>query len=293
MPLISLTLPPYTLKMIQIGTYNNLLIERRTSEGLVLTDGEKEVLLFENEGVSDYETGETLFVFVYNNKEGRLVATTKRPVACVGDFAFLKVVGESEFGAFVDIGIDKDVFVPLREQKYPMKRGNSYVVFLYVDQHNDRLCASGWLGEHAASGVPDVEEGDEVSLLIAERSELGFTAVIDNKYLGLLYHNELYEELEIGEQRQGYIKRIRENNKIDLSLRAVGFDFILESKDALLDYLRRNGGVLELGDKSSPEDIHQQLKMSKKAFKQVIGGLYKQRLITISDYEVRLVNSED
>lgn len=219
------------------------------------------------------------------------MATTKRPYACAGDFAYLKVVGTSDHGAFVDIGLNKDVIVPKREQKRPMEVGKSYVVHLYTDKFDNMLCASSWLEDFVPDEVPHLEEGDEESLLIAERSDLGFTAVVNNKYLGLLYHNELYEDLQIGETRQGYIKKIRDNNKIDLSLRIPGFDYILQSREQLLEHIREQGGVLALGDKSSPEEIHHQLKMSKKAFKQMIGGLYKQRLITISDYEVKLVDN--
>ena len=278
--------------MIQIGTYNNLIINRKSSEGLILSDGEDDVLLPYIEVPADAEIGGSLFVFVYHQKDGRAVATTKRPYACAGDFAYLKVAGDSDHGAFMDIGIEKDVFVPSREQRQPMSKGKSYVVYLYSDERDKKLCASSWLEDHIPEGIPDLEEGDEVSLLIAERSELGFSAIINNKYIGLLYHNEVYEDLEIGESRQGYIKKIRENYKIDLSLRPVGFDFIIESKDFLLEYLKENKGFLDLGDKSSPEEIRYRLKMSKKAFKQVIGGLYKQRLITISDYEIKLVEPE-
>lgn len=278
--------------MIEIGTYNTLRLKKKTYEGLVLTDSEQDVMLPFQE-LSPAEDGmDEFFVFVYHNKEGNLVATLKRPYACAGDFALLKVVGESEKAVFLDIGLDKDIIVTQRDQRRPMHKGESYVVFLYTD-YNGMLAASSWLEDYADSEIPDVEEGEQVSILVAERSELGFTAVINNKYLGLLYHNELYQELHIGDEMPAYIKKIRDNNKIDLSLRPIGFDFILESRDTLLDVIKANGGILHLGDKSAPEEIHEQLKMSKKAFKQAIGGLYKQRLVTISDYEVKLVVDND
>ncbi|WP_207427540.1 S1 RNA-binding domain-containing protein [Pedobacter sp. SYSU D00535] len=275
--------------MIEIGSYNNLNFKRKTYDGVILTDGEREVLLPAKELISYEEDQEEFFVFVYLNKDENLVATLERPFACVGDFAYLTVVGENEKGVFVDIGIDKDVFVPAREQKRPMFKGDKHVVYVYLDERSGKITASSYLDEYVDVEVGDLEEGDEVSLLICERSELGYSAIINNRYIGLLYHNEVYEELEIGEEKQGFIKKIRENKKIDLSLRPIGFDFILESKDVLLEIIKKNGGVLKLGDKSDPEEIKQQLKMSKKAFKQVIGGLYKQRLITISDFEIRLV----
>lgn len=274
--------------MIEIGSYNTLELKKKTFEGLILTDGTQDVLLPFSEVTPDHDAMQEFFVFVYHHKEGHLVATLKRPYACSGDFAFLKVVDVNDRAAFVDIGLDKDIIVPNREQRRPMEKGNSYVVYLHKD-FNDMLAASSYLDEFADTELSDIEDGDEVSILIAERSDLGFTAVINNRHLGLLYHNELYEELHIGDEMQAYIKKIRDNNKIDLSLRPIGFDFILESRDTLLDIIKANGGVLHLGDKSAPEDIHEQLKMSKKAFKQAIGGLYKQRLITISDYEVNIV----
>jgi len=274
---------------MQIGSYNNLTIKSKTSDGLVLSNEEGEnALLPYSSAPADAEMGDNLFVFVYHNKEGALLATTKRPYACVGDFAYLKVVGESDKGAFIDIGIDKDVFVPKREQRKPMFSGESYVVYLFLDEQDERIIASSYLEEFIEIDSLELEEGEEVSLLIAEASDLGYTAIINNKYIGLIYRNEVYEGVEIGESRQGFIRKIRENKKIDLSLRPIGFDFILESRDSLYDLLKANGGVLKLGDKSAPEDIHHHLKMSKKAFKQTIGGLYKQRLITISDYEIRL-----
>ncbi|HEY0771626.1 MAG TPA: RNA-binding protein, partial [Sphingobacteriaceae bacterium] len=196
-------------------------------------------------------------------------------------------------GTFMDLGIDKDLFIPSNKQKYNLEVGGKYVVYLYVDEHKGKLTATTWLEDEIDTDLSDLEEGDEVNMLIYDESDLGYSAIINNKHEGLLYRDEVYEDLEIGELRIGYIKKIRkENNKIDLSLRQIGFDFILDSKHQLLELIKENGGVLNLGDKSSPDEIRKQLKMSKKAFKQVIGGLYKQRLITISDYETRVVPQE-
>jgi len=278
---------------MQIGSYNNLTIKGKNVEGLILSDGTDDVLLPYHHIPEGSEPADTVFAFVYHNKEGRLVATLNRPYACVGDFAYLKVVGENDKGAFLDIGIDKDIFVPKREQKRPMFSGESYVVYLFLDERDQRIIASSYLEEFAEIDPSELEEGEEVSLLIAESSDLGYTAIINNKYIGLIYRNEVYEDIAIGESRVGFISKIRENKKIDLSLRPIGFDFILESRDSLYDLLKANGGVLKLGDKSAPEDIRHHLKMSKKAFKQTIGGLYKQRLITISDYEIRLVENPE
>ncbi len=274
--------------MIEIGKYNELRFIKKTDTGLILTDGEKEVLLPYVHAPEDVEPGDNLHVFVYIHSDGRLMATTETPTAMVGEFAFLEVVDENEQGAFMNMGIGKDVFVPEREQKRPMKIGQKYVVFLYTDERSDRITASSRLADFIEQDEHDLEEGDEVSLLITEESDLGFSAVINHRFMGLLYHNEVFEDLQPGDVKRGFVKKIREGNKIDLSLQVIGFRHILDLKDILIGELRENGGIIRLGDKSSPEDIYNQLKISKKAFKKAIGSLYKERLIEISDHEVKL-----
>ena len=275
--------------MIQIGTYNYLRVKKSNSEELTLTDGDQDAVLPMLKGEEQIEEGGELFVFCFHHQDGRIFATQKRPYAAFGDFAFLKVTDQTENGSFLDIGIEKDLFVPASKQRNPLLLGKEYVVYIYLDD-DGKLTASTWLEDNIDTDLTDLEEGDQVTLLISDKSELGYSAIINNKHLGLLYLDEVYEELGIGQTRVGYIKKIRTDiNKIDLSLRPIGFDFILDSRESMLDILKENGGVLNLGDKSSPEEIRQQLKMSKKAFKQVIGGLYKQRLITLADHEIRLV----
>jgi len=275
--------------MIAIGQYNDLRIINKTETGLILTDGEKEVIMPYTDVPKNAEIGENINVFVFMNKDGRLHGTTKRPLACVGDFAFLTVVDEAEDGgAFMDIGIGKDVYVPKREQKRPMFKGDKHVVYVFLDESNDRMLASSKLVNYVEEEDFDLEEGDEVSLLIVDRSDLGYNAIIDNKYIGLLYTNELFDELNPGEERKGWIKKIRVEGKIDLSLQPMGYGHILETKDVILADLKDSGGVISLGDKSSPEDIYHRFKISKSAFKKAIGGLYKDRLITVSDDEIKL-----
>ncbi|MDF3077625.1 MAG: RNA-binding protein [Sphingobacteriaceae bacterium] len=277
--------------MIQAGTYNSLKAVRTAAEGIILSDGTEEVLLPEHQITKPVEIGDDLFVFVYQNKEGETIATTKRPHACAGDFAFLKVVAKTDNGAFLDLGIDKDIFIPLN-QRQPLMAGKSYVVYVYLDKIDGKLTATTWLDDHIDRDPVGLEVGEEVSLLISEISDLGYSAIINNKHIGLLYRDEVYEDLEVGQTCSGYVKKIREDsNLIDLTLRQQGFGFILGSKDELLELLKRSGGVLPFGDKSSPEEIHEQLKMSKKAFKKISGMLYKERLIEISDFEIRLVNN--
>jgi predicted RNA-binding protein (virulence factor B family) len=279
--------------MIAIGQYNDLRIVNKTENGLILTDGEKEALLPYQLVPPSTEVGDNINVFVYLHKDGSLLATTKRPYACVGDFAFLTVVDESQDGVFMDLGIGKDVYVPQKEQKRPMFKGDKHVVYVFLDDQNDRMVASSRLTNFVEEKEIDLEEGDEVSLLIVDRSDLGFNAIIDNRYIGLLYSNELFDELQPGEIRKGWVKKVRVEGKIDLSLQPMGYGHILDTKDILFNELKACKGIIPLGDKSAPEEIYERFKISKNAFKKTIGALYKERLITISDYEIKiLVDSE-
>jgi predicted RNA-binding protein (virulence factor B family) len=279
--------------MIAIGQYNDLRIINKTEAGLILTEGDKEVLLPYNDVPKNAEIGDNITVFVYVHKDGRLMGTTKKPLACVGDFAYLTVVDDSEDGAFMDLGLDKDIYVPKREQKRPMFKGDRHVVYIFLDESNDRMVASSRLTNFVEEEDIDLEEGDEVSLLIVDRSDLGYNAIVDNKYIGLLYTNELFDVLNPGELRKGWIKKIRVEGKIDLSLQPMGYGHILDTKDSVLEELKESGGVIALGDKSTPEEIYARFKISKNAFKKVIGGLYKDRLITISYHEINILIDHD
>lgn len=273
---------------MEIGRYNTLRIVGKNIDGLSLSDGDREVLLPFNEVPKNIQLGDNLEVFIYTNKTGDLLATTQDAFAEVGDFAYLVAVDSGENGAFLDLGIGKDVYVPVREQKRPMHKGDGYVVYLYLDE-DDRLMASSRLEKYIIEEDFDFEEGDEVNLLISEKTDLGFNAIINNQYIGLLYHNELFANLLPGDQRKGWIKKIRIGNKIDLTLQPTGYGHILETKDVILKELRESGGKIPLGDKSSPEDIYERFQISKSAFKKAIGGLYKERTINIGDQEISLI----
>lgn len=279
--------------MIEIGKYNELRIQSKTEAGLNLTDGDKLVVLPYQYVPNGIEIGDNINVFVFIQKDGRLTATTQKAYAEVGDFAFLKVVSDGDEGVFMDLGIDKDVYVPKREQKRPMQKGYKYVVYLYLDENNDRLLASSKLYDFVEEDGFDFEEGDEVSLLITEETDLGYNAIINNTYIGLLYNNEVFDDIQPGDRRKGWIKKIRVEGKIDLTLQPSGYGHILDSKEMILKELRKSGGVIELGDKSSPEDIYHRFQISKSAFKNTIGSLYKERLIMLSDDSIRLLTDED
>ncbi len=274
--------------MISIGKYNTLKIAAKNKEGLSLTDGTQEVLLPYQYVPENVQLGDEVTVFVFVNKAGNTIATTQKPFACINEFAFLTVVDANDDGAFLDLGIDKDIFVPTREQKRTMLKGESYVVFVYLDEVNNKMLASARINDFIIEDDFEFDEGDEVNLLITEQTDLGFNAIISNKYIGLLYHNELFANLKPGEKRKGWIKKVRVGGKIDLSLQPIGFGHILDTKTVLLKFLRENGGKILLGDKSTPEEIYQTFQISKSAFKKAIGGLYKERIVTITDFETAL-----
>lgn len=266
---------------MEIGKYNKLRVAGKNSEGLSLSDGEREILLPYNDVPTGIEIGDILNIFVFVNKEGNTIATTKTAHAEVGDFAYLTVVDATEDGAYLDLGIGKDIYVPSREQKRAMQRGDSYVVYIYLDDSNQRMLASSRLDKFIEEEDFDFDEGDEVNLLISEQTDLGFNAIINNRYIGLLYHNELFANLAPGDERKGWIKKVRVEGKIDLSLQPMGYGHILDTKDVIFKELKANGGKIPLGDKSSPEEIYDRFQISKSAFKKAIGGLYKERAITI------------
>ncbi|MGY3053376.1 putative RNA-binding protein (virulence factor B family) [Pedobacter sp. UYEF25] len=278
---------------MNIGSYNELRIVSKTEAGINLTDGDKLVVLPYLHVPKDAEIGDNLNVFVFVQKDGKLTATTQKAHGSVGDFAFLKVVADGEDGAFMDLGIDKDIYVPAKEQLRPMRKGEKHVVFLFLDEGNDRLLASSRLYDFVENETFDFEEGDEVDLLITEETDLGYNAVINNKYIGLLFFNEVFTEVKVGDRRKGWIKKIRVDEKIDLTLQPSGYGHVLSSKDMILAELKKHGGIISLGDKSHPEDIYLRFQISKSVFKKTIGALYKERLIKLTDDEIILISAED
>ncbi|EOR94296.1 hypothetical protein ADIARSV_2537 [Arcticibacter svalbardensis MN12-7] len=278
-----------TIAMIEIGKFNYLRIVQKTDVGVLLTDGDTEVMMPYNHAPNVAIPGDNINVFTFMNKEGKLLATNQTPYATVGEFAFLEVVDVSDDGAYLDLGIDKDLYAPKRDQKRPMQKGESYVVYVYLDESNGRMLASSRVANYVEEKNFEFEELDEVSLLISEETDLGFNAIINNQYIGLLYHNEVFDNVQPGDVRKGWIKKIRVEGKIDLTLQPTGYGHILDTKDVLLQELKKNNGLINLGDKSSPLEIYERFKISKNAFRKSVGGLYKERLVTVSDYEIRLV----
>jgi len=269
--------------VIYVGEDNVLKVVRESSFGLFLSDGEDNDVLLPNKYVPEGTgVGDEVKVFVYHDSENRIVATTLTPKVKLHEFACLEVKEVTKFGAFLDWGLEKDLLVPLKEQVRKMKVGESHVVCLFIDKKTGRLAASSNLNRFFAKSIT-VKDGEKVDLLVVRKSDLGIQAVINNRHLGLLYHNEVFQPVQVGDELAGYIKRIRDDGKIDVSLQRQGYGQVKDSQQVVLDKLQENKGFLNLTDKSDPKLIEEQLKMSKKVFKKTIGALYKQKLIKITD----------
>jgi uncharacterized protein len=275
--------------MIETGKYNTLKIDRSTTVGLFLTDGTNDVLLPNKYVPREWETGQELTVFVYLDQEERQVATTLKPYIELNSFALLRVSYINKFGAFVDWGLEKDLFVPFREQARPMEQGKRYLVYMYLDEKSNRLVGSSKISQFLSNEELTVQEGDEADLIVSRFTDMGINVIINEKHEGLIYNNEVYDDLRLGERTTGYIKAIRPGNKIDITLQKPGVEAIEPNAEKILDELRASRGFLRLTDDSHPEDIKTVLKMSKKAFKKAIGSLYKQRLIEIKEDGIYLV----
>ncbi len=279
--------------MISLGKINNLTILRETGVGLYLGDSEgNEVLLPTSFIKSTYKINDVIPVFIYKDSEDRLIATTLTPKVLIYNFAFLEVSEIAGIGAFLDWGLEKDLFVPFNEQKNKMERGVSYVVYVHLDELTQRIIASSKISKFISNEHLLVDVGAEVDLILFEESPLGFSCIINGAHKGLLYRNDIYKKVQVGDKLKGYVKTIREDNLIDLSLQKLGFKNVLSSTDIILEYLEENNGFLELTDKSSPDEIADKFSMSKATFKKSIGVLYRQRKVILEEAGVRSVKAE-
>lgn len=275
--------------MIEIGKYNTLKIERDTQVGLYLTDGNEDILLPNKYVPREFEIGDELIVFVYLDHEERPVATTLEPYIYLNEFALLRVNYTNKFGAFLNWGLEKDLFVPFREQARPMEKGKRYLVYMYLDEKSNRLAASSKINQFLSNETLTVEEVEEVDLIVSHITDMGINVIINEQHKGLMYKDEVYEDLRTGDRVKGFIKMIRPDNKIDVTLQKPGFGGIEPNAEKILDELRASRGFLRLNDNSHPEDIKTVLRMSKKTFKKAIGTLYKQKLIEIKEDGIYLV----
>ncbi len=275
--------------MLQIGVYHTLKIDRETKVGLFLVNETDDVLLPNKYVPNDFTIGDDLTVFVYLDHEERPVATTLKPLITLNSFAVLKVNYINKFGAFLNWGMEKDLFVPFKEQARPMEKDKRYIVTMYLDKQTGRLAASSKINQFLDKEPLDAEVGQEVDLMVSHITEIGINVIINGKFRGLAYQNEVFETVSPGYKTKGYIKTIRPDGKIDVSFQKQGFEAIDDSSQQVLEALKQNDGVLRLNDNSHPEEIKSILKMSKKTFKKAIGSLYKQKLIDINNEGIQLV----
>ncbi|WP_162126102.1 CvfB family protein [Flavobacterium phycosphaerae] len=274
---------------MNIGHYNTLTIARETKVGLFLTDGKDDVLLPLKYMPKDYTVGDEIIVFVYLDHEERPVATTLEPYILMDEFGLLRVNYVNKFGAFLDWGLEKDLFVPFKEQARPMEKGKRYLVFAYIDEKTGRIVASSKTNQFLSNENLTVAEGDEVDLIISHITDLGINVIINDTHKGLLYKDLVYDDIRLGDRMTGYVKTIRPDHKIDVSLQKLGYENIEPNAEKILDELRASRGFLRLNDNSHPEDIKTVLKMSKKTFKKAIGSLYKNKQIEIKEDGIYLV----
>ena len=273
-----------------LGQYNVLKVLRGTSVGYFLGDEVGNDILLPTKYVpQDIAIDDEIEVFVYRDSGGRIIATTIEPYCIAGEFDFLECKQLTQYGAFVDIGLEKDILVPFKQQVQEMYQGNYYVTHVYLDNISQRLVGSTRLNKFFAEKVDDIEKFDKVKLMIYNKTDIGFAVVVNNKYRGLLYDNEVYEDLEIGDKIYGYVKKIREDARIDVTLQQPGYANVDVQAQKILDVLKENDNFLALTDKSNPEIIKDVLGMSKKTFKKSIGLLYRQRIINIDEKGVHLI----
>lgn len=276
--------------MIALGNYNDLTVLRSTSIGLFLGDGEGTEVLLPNKYVpEDFEIDMELKVFCYLDSSERPIATTLDPYIIRDGFAFLEVVQVGAYGAFMDWGLEKHLLVPFREQTVKMEEGKKYVVHCYLDEKTFRLTGTSRLNKFLSNEGFDLELNTEVDLLVGRRTPLGWEVIIENKFKGLVFENDVFKPLAIGDQLKGYIKNVRQDDKIDISLQPIGAKMLEPTAQMILEKLQQEGGFLALHDKSDPEHIKSQLHLSKKSFKKAIGTLYKERKITIKEDGIYLL----
>jgi len=276
--------------MLDIGKYNTLQIKRRTDNGFYLAETQVEEVLLPNKFITpQMKIGDTIKVFVYKDSEDRPVATTQTPLAIVDEAVYLLVKEVTGIGAFLDWGLDKDLFLPFREQAAPVEQGRYCLVYLYFDYASKRVVATTNLNKFIKNRELTVKLGDEVDLLITYENEIGIRVIINQKHWGILYRNEIFNPIEKGSHVKGYIKKVREDGKLDVALQKQGIAGANDAKDRTLLRIMENNGLLRLSDNSTPEQIYQALGISKKNFKKAVGMLFKEGKVELLDDGVKLI----
>jgi predicted RNA-binding protein (virulence factor B family) len=278
---------------VELGVYNELRLDRFTSPGAYLEDEDGNDVLLPTKYVDpSFQIDDMIKVFLYKDSEGRIIATTLTPKVLVNQFAFLKIAEVNQYGAFAEWGVEKHLLIPYREQPKPLEEGKHYFIYMYIDEATERLVGTSRIGMYM-----DVVEGDElqaddeVDLMVWEFTELGLKVLVNNRFQGLIFKNELHRRVRMGETLRGFVKTVRPDGKLDIVLERAGYDKIDTHAQKLLTMLEDNGGFLDLTDKSDPEEIQYRTGWSKKVFKQVVGNLYKQRLISLHENGITLIES--
>ena len=274
---------------VKLGKYNQLEVVKTVDFGVYLNGGEDGEILLPSRYVPEgCKPGDVLNVFIYLDNEERLVATTLEPYVQVGEFACLEVAWVNEYGAFLDWGLMKDLFVPFREQKMKMQKGHRYVVHAHVDEASYRIMASAKVERYLSKEFPEYQQGEEVEVMVWQRTDLGYKVIVDNKFGGLVYQKEIFKSLEPGMRLQAFVRQVREDGKIDLTLQKDGAQKVGDFAEILLQYIKDNGRQTSLNDKSAAEEIYETFGVSKKTFKKAVGDLYKKRLIVLVEGGIRL-----
>ncbi len=274
---------------IKLGKYNQLEVVKEVDFGVYLNgDEDGEILLPKRYVPEGTKPGDVLNVFIYLDMEERLVATTLQPYVQVGEFACLEVAWVNQFGAFLNWGLMKDLFVPFREQKMKMQKGKRYVVYVHLDEESYRIVASAKVEHFLSTEKPDYQPGQEVEVLVWQRTELGYKVIVENKFSGMLYHNEIFQPLEVGMRLTAFIKQVRPDGKIDLVLQKAGARKVDDFSEVLWQYIKDNDGFTPLNDKTDAEVIYHTFGVSKKTFKKAVGDLYKKRRIVLKEDGIHL-----
>ena len=274
---------------VVLGKYNQLEVVKQVDFGVYLNGGDDGEILLPSRYVPEgCKPGDMLNVFIYLDNEERLIATTLQPKVQVGEFACLEVAWVNEYGAFLDWGLMKDLFVPFREQKQKMQKGYRYVVHAHVDEDSYRIMASAKVERYLSKEMPPYQPGEEVEVMVWQRTDLGYKVIVDNQFSGLVYQREIFKALEPGMKMSAYIRQVREDGKIDLTLQKDGLRKVGDFAEVLLQYIKDHDGYTPLNDKSAAEDIYDAFEVSKKTFKKAVGDLYKKRLIVLVEDGIRL-----
>jgi len=276
--------------MVEVGKINRLTVARDSDFGFLLDGGELgEILMPKRYVANAWKVGDTIEVFVFLDSEDRLTATPGKPKAQVGEFVLLRCKDSTPIGAFLDWGLPKDLFVPFREQRVKMRKGESYLVYIYFDKASGRIVGSSKIDKYLKSSRHFYKSGEKVDLIAWQKSDLGYKFIINNERWGMVFHNEVFQALERGQKLQGFIKKVRPDGRIDLTLQQPGYERVTKLTDVILEHLRKEGGFMAITAKTPPEQINALFGVSKKTYKNAIGALYKKRKIVIEEDGVRLV----